>query len=178
LPLGRIEEALRQLRSAEELDSASHETHYVLNVALRAAGRFEEAEHHCENAAENDRQRSTCWAQRLLSQGNPEQAIRTLETEWSGHLLEAGAARLGVAYARAGRRPDAERVAAFMPRPLEKATIFAALGDKDRTFEALNQMVPLGPIRMGRDVLIRPEFAFLRGDPRLKVLRRKVGLPE
>jgi len=85
---------------------------------------------------------------------------------------------LGIAYAEAGRRQDAERVAAIVPRPLAKAAIFAALGDKERTFEALDRMVPLGPVRIGRDVLISPRFALLRGDPRLTALRRKVGLPE
>ena len=97
---------------------------------------------------------------------------------WGGHLLETGAQVVGVAYARAGRRNDAERTAALMPRPAGKAQIYAALGDKDRTFEELDRMVPMGPARIGRDMLIVPDFAFLRGDPRLKVLRRKVGLPE
>jgi len=50
--------------------------------------------------------------------------------------------------AKTGRREDAERVAAIVPRPLAKAVIFAALGDKDRTFEALDRVVPLGPVRM------------------------------
>jgi len=31
---------------------------------------------------------------------------------------------------------------------------------------------------MGREVIHMPEFALLRGDPRLKVVRQKVGLPE
>ena len=53
--------------------------------------------------------------------------------------------------------------------PLAKAAIFAALGDKDRTFAALDRVVPLGPIRIGREVLIAPGFALLRGDPRLNV---------
>jgi len=39
-------------------------------------------------------------------------------------------------------------------------------------------MVPFGPARIGREFLISPNFAFLRGDPRLKMLRKKVGLPE
>ncbi len=178
LPLGRIEEALRQLRIAEELDPLSPAVHSFLRVALRSAGRFDEADAHCPKAAVNDQQKSQCVAQALLREGKTDEGIRILEAWWSGNLLGTGARVLGVAYAKAGRRTDAERVAAVVPRPLSKAAIFAALRDKDRTFEALDRMVPLGPVRMGRDVLISPEFALLRGDPRLNALRRKVGLPE
>jgi hypothetical protein len=39
-------------------------------------------------------------------------------------------------------------------------------------------MVSMGPTRIGTDFLIFPNFAFLRGDPRLQALRKKVGLPE
>jgi hypothetical protein len=88
-----------------------------------------------------------------------------------------GAHSLGVAYARAGRRVDAERVAAAAPRPASKGMIFAALGDRERTLKTLELMVPMGPTRVGRD-LIAPEYAFLRGDPQLNALRRRVGLPE
>jgi tetratricopeptide (TPR) repeat protein len=177
LPLGRIDEAIRELRIAEESDTASLDTHYGLYLAFRAKGRFEEAESYCHKAAENDQQLSGCWADTLLRQGKADDAIRALETGWNGHLLKMGAQALGEAYARAGRRKDAERLAALSPRPAGKAQIFAALGDKDRTFEFLEQMVPMGPTRVGRD-LISPEFAFIRGDPRLSALRKSVGLPE
>ena len=62
-------------------------------------------------------------------------------------------------------------------RPIEQAGIFMALGDKERAFEALERAIPLGPVRLGR-TLTSPEFAPLRGDPRVKALRKKVGLPE
>jgi hypothetical protein len=55
--------------------------------------------------------------------------------------------------------------------------IFAGLGDKKRTLEALERMAVVGPVRMG-SILSNPELALLRGDPRLKALREKVGLPE
>ena len=55
--------------------------------------------------------------------------------------------------------------------------IYAGLGDKDRTLEALQRMTALGPARIGR-ALTYPEFAFLRGDGRLKEIRKKAGLPE
>jgi tetratricopeptide (TPR) repeat protein len=178
LPLGRIEEAIQELRIAEGSDPSSAGVHSALSIALRAAGRVDEADTHCRRAAANDQQRSVCWAQTLWLQGKSDEAVQILVGTWGGHLLETGAQVLGVAYARAGRRDDAERIAALMPRPAGKAQIYATLGDKDRTFEELDRMVPMGPARIGRDMLISPDFAFLRGDTRLKALRTKVGLPE
>ena len=177
LPLGRFQDAINQLRTAEMLDPGFVDTHHSLAVALTAIGKFEDAEFHCLKAAENDRQMSGCWAERLYHQGNSEEAIRVLETVWSGHLLKFGAQVLGVADARAGRREEAERIAALVPQFGSKARIFAALGDKDRTLEILNEWAPAGPTRIGRE-LLAPEYAFLRGDARLNALRKKIGLPE
>jgi hypothetical protein len=79
---------------------------------------------------------------------------------------------------RAGLRDEAEKYAASVAgNPFQQALTFAGLGDKERTLEALDRMTMLGPFRIGR-ALTFPEFALLRGDPRLKALRRKVGLPE
>ena len=55
--------------------------------------------------------------------------------------------------------------------------IYAGLGDKERALEGLDRMAVVGPVRMG-SILSNPELALLRGDPRLKALRKKVGLPE
>ena len=178
LPLDRVEEAIRELRAVEELDPLASQTHTLLSAALRSAGRFDEAFFHCQKGSETDQLRASCWADSLQRQGKSDEAVRILEPIWRGHLLEPGAQILGVAYARAGRREEAERIAEGLPRLGSKAQIFAALGDKDRTFELLAQMIPMGPARIGRDFLLSQNFAFLRGDPRLKALRKKVGLPE
>ena len=85
---------------------------------------------------------------------------------------------LGYAYARSGHREEAEQMAATSTYPNEKAMIFAGLGDKERTFEALDQMAIVGPQRIGQ-YLNFPEVALLlRGDSRLKPFRKKVGLPD
>ena len=86
---------------------------------------------------------------------------------------------LGYAYARAGRREEAENLATTIPprNPFNQALIFAGLGDKDRTFEALDRAARAGPFRIGR-ALTWPELSLLRGDPRVNALRKKVGLPE
>ena len=94
-----------------------------------------------------------------------------------GDLSASGSGILGRAYALAGRREDAERIGTAQWRPIPQAGIFIALGDKNRAIEALERAIPLGPVRLGR-ALTDPEFASLRGDPRVKSLRRKIGLPE
>jgi tetratricopeptide (TPR) repeat protein len=177
LPVGRIDEAIGHLRASQALNTGSPQTHHALMLALRAAGRFADSEFHCQASAVNDQQMSECWAETYFRQEKVPDAVRVLEEQWANRLMALGAQSLGVAYARAGRRGDAERVAAAVPRPANKGRIFAALADKDRTLDALQQMVPMGPTRLGRE-LIAPEYAFLRGDPRLSVLRRRVGLPE
>jgi hypothetical protein len=77
---------------------------------------------------------------------------------------------LAFAYAKAGRREDAETLAATAPArypnrrgPFQYALAFAGLGDRDRTIERLQQMADVGPVRMGF-TLNSPEFAFLEGD--------------
>ena len=54
--------------------------------------------------------------------------------------------------------------------------IYAALGDKDRAFEALERMAVVEPQRVPT-MLVYPEMAVLRGDPRLTALRERFGLP-
>ena len=106
-----------------------------------------------------------------MGQGRIDEAIQILSTYKNPRYL-------GYAYGRAGRREEAEKLAAAVaPNAFSQALIYAGLGDKDRTLEALDRVAALGAVRIGR-ALNSPEFALLRGDPRVKVLRKKVGLPE
>ncbi len=168
LPLGRIEEGVHEMRTAAKADPLSSTVLSALGSVLLSAGRYEEAANHCEKAAD-----TRCLGRARLEQGRIEEASK---------LLAEGAnpnpQYLGYAYGRAGRREEAERfAAAAAPNAFTQALTFAGLGDKDRTLEALHRLASLGAVRVGR-ALNSPEFALLRGDPRVKVLRRKVGLPE
>jgi hypothetical protein len=60
--------------------------------------------------------------------------------------------------------------------PFNQAVIFAGLGDKERALEAMERGATAGPFRVGRQ-LTWPELALIRGDPRMKALCKKVGLP-
>jgi hypothetical protein len=85
--------------------------------------------------------------------------------------------QLAKAYVMMSRRADAEALLAEpnnSPYPL--ATIYSALGDTDRAFEALDQLAAVQQHQVGK-ILTSPEMAVLRGDPRLTALRKRFGLP-
>jgi TolB-like protein len=170
--LGRVEEALNQLRIAEKNDPLSTRLQFDLGWLLISAGRYDEAARSCNRLPGDYPNRGMCLGRALLFQGRTEEAIRIFKID------QADRAYLGYAYARSGRREDAEKLAIDVsPRPVQQAVIFAGLGDKERTLEALDRTAVVGPIRMGW-ILSLPELGLLRDDPRLKALRKKVGLPE
>jgi len=175
MPLGRIQEAMQLLRKAEKNDPVAPQLHSILANALIVAGRYDEAVEQCMNLPADFPYRSIWLARARLGQGRIQEAIQILVDR-----IEQGAdgpdikGFLGYAYGRAGRRDEAEKLAADQ-RPYAQALTFAGLGDKERTLDALERMAILGPVRLGRD-LTYPEFDLVRGDPRLKALRKKVGL--
>src|SRR5262245_23295947 len=178
MPLGRIQEAVQLLRKAEKNDPVAPQLHSVLANALIAAGRYDEAVEQCMKLPADFPGGSIWLARARLGQGRIQEAIQILVDR-----IEQGANSpdikgfLGYAYGRAGRRDEAEKLATADQRPYTQALTFAGLGDKQRTLDALERMATLGPVRLGRD-LTYPEFDLVRGDPRLKALRMRLGLPE
>jgi serine/threonine-protein kinase len=166
LPLGRIDEGVRQMRIAEKRDPVSPYVQEILAWVLISSGRYEEAANHCQKAIRG----TELLGRARLGQGRIDEAIQILST--GPDLIY-----LGYAYGRAGRREEAEKLAAVAPGAWSQALTYAGLGDKDRTLEALDRMSGLGAVRIGR-ALNSPEFSLLRGDPRVSALRKKVGLPQ
>ncbi len=170
--LGRVEEALHQLRIVEKNDPLSPQLQFDLGWSLISAGRYEEAAGYCSKLPAGHPSRNMCLGRALVGQRKTEEAIRIFTK--SNARSERGF--LGYAYALSGRREEAQKLLVGLP-PVQQAVIFAGLGDKDRTLEALGRTTRVGPVRLG-SVLSLPELALLRGDPRLKALRKNVGLPE
>jgi tetratricopeptide (TPR) repeat protein len=150
--VGRHAEALRLLHAAEKADPLSTDVRLTTARVLIAASRYDEAAEYCERLPA----RSQCLSRVRSGQGRFGETIHLLE-----HLPELS---------------NNPQTRGFLGYANEQALIFAGLGDKDRTFDALDRMAPLGPQRIGL-YLDYPELALLRGDPRLKVFRSKVGLP-
>jgi TolB-like protein/Tfp pilus assembly protein PilF len=181
LPLERMEEALQQAHAAEKADPLSPWMHSYVAYILTSAGRYDEAARICEKLPADYAFKSHCLGRARLGQGRFGEAIQIFETALNRGFPPADEMRgeLGYCYGRAGRRQDAEKLAAATSSrtPFNQALIFAGLGDKDRTLEALDRAAAAGPFRIGR-ALTWPEMSLLRGDPRLQALRKKVGLPE
>ena len=165
-PLGRMDAAIQQLRAAEKADPLSQPLQFVYADVLLAAGRYEEAAGHCQKSSDV----TECQGRVLLAEGRIHDAIKSLGSAPNTRYL-------GYAYGRAGRREEVEKLAAVSRGALQQVLIYAGLGDKDGTLNALDRMTELGPVRVGL-TLAGPELGFLRGDPRVKALRKKAGLPE
>lgn len=176
-PLGRLKEAIQEARIEVRLDPLSPKAHYSLASTLISASRYDEAAKHCEMLPADFASATDCLGRARLGQGRAAEALCLLETanDW-GYLAYA--------YAKTGRRKEFEELLEKAPLAypkrrgvLQYALVYAGMNDEERTIDSLERGAGVGPVRIGF-MLTEPEFAFVRANPRVKALRKKVGLPE
>jgi eukaryotic-like serine/threonine-protein kinase len=179
LPLGKSRKALQLLEAALTTDPLSLDVRRELAMAQIIVGRYDDAIANLRRVLAVDPEFPSARLQltrALTFSGRPAEAVAFWKSrpesqgDWQRWLAHA--------YVRCGRRADAERLLELRKNehPYRQALVYAALGDKDRTFEALNRAADILPQRTVL-VLVYPEMALLRGDPRLDALRRKFKLP-
>ncbi len=177
LPQGHAAKALDVLAGARQMDPLSLAVKREVARAQFASGRYEEAIVNLRQviAADPDfTYAANVLARALTFAGRPEEAIalwnsRPHPADWERWLMPA--------YVKLGRRADVDRLLS-QPKnahPYRQALNYAALGDKDRTFEALSRAADIAPVRTAA-VLAYPEMSLLRGDPRLDQLRKRFNL--
>jgi len=176
-PLERTDQAIQELRLAQKTDPLSNELLRSLCYVLPSAGRFEEAANDCERLPSDSPFRAGYLGRARFLQGRTGEAIQILESAFQAGVTPGSEVRafLGYAYARSGRRDDAEKIA-IGTNPFNQAVIFAGLGDRERALEAMERSDAAGPFRVGRQ-LTWPELAMIRGDARMTALRKRVRLP-
>ncbi len=179
LPLGRLDQAIRQLRIAEKSDPLSPEVQFWLGDALADLGRDNEAATICEKPIPGGPSQQ-CVFRARVHQGRASEVIQIYEAD---PTRRRAGAPLGCALASVGRRKEAEEVAAnsaINPGAVSEAQIFACLGDKERVSETLERRAADGPIRIGwvLNRVYSENPGLFRDDPRLKALRKRVGLPD
>lgn len=176
LPLGKLDEAEQLLTRALEIDPLSLAVRRELALLQIIAGRYDEAVANLQRvlAADPDFTFADLLLARALTfSGRLAEAWPVWETKkeqpgwqfWMAH-----------AYVMSGQRTEVERMTAIHTHPYRLAVLYAALGDNDRAFDALNRAADLLPHRVAL-LLVYPEMAPLRGDPRFNALRKKLNLP-
>ena len=174
-PLGSRDEAERLLQIALKKDPLSLDVLRELGHVQFEQGRYEDAIRTFQRVRAVDPEllpAAPHFARALMWAGRLSEALPLLEEHEPGTQQF-----LAQAYVLAGRRADAETLAAAnRGYPFREAIIYAALRDKDRAFEALERMRVSEPQRLPI-VLVQPELERLRGDPRFKALQKTLKLP-
>jgi len=175
-PLGRLREAEKEMYKSLELDPLSSAAINYMNMVLLSDRRDDEVMENSLRALKTDPENygaRQSYARALVQKGRLSEGIAILEK-----LGVGSESFLGYAYAKAGRRADAEQIAIkYKTWPWLQAIVYAGLGDKDRAIEGLEDMAAIRDPRFGSYPRY-PELVLLRGDSRLNEIRRTVGLPE
>jgi TolB-like protein/DNA-binding winged helix-turn-helix (wHTH) protein/Flp pilus assembly protein TadD len=185
--VNRYDEAIAEMKKAENLDPLSLIIQSDLAELLVIAHNYDEAIAQSQKAIEMDPHFAMAHnqlAQAYLQKKMFEPAVAQLQTAVQ---LSDGSptcvANLGRAYAASGKKSEAlqqltelkSHSNATYSHGSEIATVYAALGDFDQAFLWLQKAFDE---RFNPGVLMRPGFDPLRSDPRFQQIVRRVGLPQ
>jgi len=184
---GRLDQALLEIKKAQQLDPLSLGINKDFAVILLYARDYDKAMEQCRKTLEIEPHfgvMSTYIAQIYeLKQKYPE-AIAELEKAHAADPEDSEITyALGQAYALIGKKDEALKISnelnqpakqnVFLPK--EAAYLYALLGDKEQAVTTLqkaaeNHYLPVAEVKMD------PRFAELRKDARVVELLRKIGL--
>ena len=185
--VGRTEEAIAELRQAQELDPLSVVIGTDLAKRLCFAGKYDEGMERFRKLLEIDP--DFVQAHYYLSQvyglrGMYPEAIAEVQKIRSPDAVRFVTGQLGYIYARQGRRREALEVVDELQRrskqtyidPWYIAHIYVALGEKDLALAWLEKAYEQhSPAMLG--LKADPSYAPIRSDARFIDLMRRVGLP-
>ena len=184
--LGRYDEAIAEMRKAENLDPLSLIINADLAELLVLAHSYDESIRQSRKTIEMDPNFALAHnqlAQAYLQKHMYEEAVAELQ---KAVQLSGGSptciANLARAYVASGKRSEAIKLLSDLKKrsnpgysnASEIAMIYASLGDTD---QAMNWLEKGYEERFNPGVLLRPGFDPLRSDPRFQNLVHRIGLP-
>jgi TolB-like protein/DNA-binding winged helix-turn-helix (wHTH) protein/Flp pilus assembly protein TadD len=184
--LGRYDEAIAEMRKAQNLDPLSLIINADLAEVLVLAHSYEESIQQSRKTIEMDPNFALAHnqlAQAYLQKHMYDEAVAELQqaVKLSGNSPTC-MANLARAYVASGKRNEAVKLLGDLKKrsnpgysnASEIAMIYASLGDTD---QAMNWLEKGFEERFNPGVLLRPGFDPLRSDPRFENLLRRIGLP-
>jgi tetratricopeptide (TPR) repeat protein len=184
--LGRYEEAITEMKKAENLDPLSLIINADLAELLVLAHSYDESIRQSRKTIEMDPDFALAHnqlAQAYLQKHMYDEAVAEMQkaVQFSGESPTC-IANLARAYVAAGKRSEAVELLSDLKKrsntgysnAAEIAMIYASLGDTD---QAMNWLDKGYEERFNPGVLLRPGFDPLRSDSRFQTLVRRVGLP-
>jgi len=189
---GRADEGVRETRLGVELDPLNAHLSNLHGMALRYARRYDEAIEYHQRAIELNPALAEAYYHvgfAYLFKGmyrealaHADTAARLDSTRFGIHPTASSWPPLvAIIYGRQGRRAEALAILREHEQrfPLEwtpRAYIYAALGDRERTLEALDHMVEPGVFWPMGPNLGSAHWDLVRSDPRFQLLLKKTGL--
>ena len=187
LKMGRVDEALAELKRAREIDPLSLIIYFVLAKAYLDLGRYEEAREQCEKALEIDPNFGPIhFFIGLLNEdkGDYKKAVPAYQKamKLTGGLSLVGG-RLGYTYGMSGETDKAEKILRELKEKRKEkyvssyfiALIYLGLGETDKAFEWLETAFEERDFWL-TNITSFPEFDHLCSDRRLTYLLKKIGL--
>jgi TolB-like protein/Tfp pilus assembly protein PilF len=186
MAMGKLDQAAAEFKVAQSLNPLSLNVNSNAAFGYLCTGRYDEALEQARKTIELD---PNYWAGYMTlglayerKRQYPE-AIAALEKARSLDNNPDNLGYLGYVYGVSGRTAEAQKLLDEMKRPTPGsyvsagaiASVYAGLGDKDKTFEWLNKALEE---HSGAIVNVDPPFQNLRSDPRFKELLKKLNLPE
>src|SRR5246127_467996 len=184
--LGRFDEAIAEMRKAENLDPLSLIINADLAELLVIAHSYDESKRQSRRTIEMDPNFALAHnqlAQAYLQEHMYAEAVAELQkaVRLSGDSPTC-IASLARSYAASGKRSEAVKLLSELKKrsipsysdASEISVIYAALGDKD---QAMNWLEKAFEEHFNPSVLLRPGFDPLRLDPRFEDLERRIGFP-
>ncbi len=184
--LGRFDEALREIKMAQELDPLR--TGLVGNEGsiYYLARQYDEAvvkkQIHVSSAAENPFAHLGL-ANAYVAKGRYAKAFLSYQMSIKLEETTSALIYMGRLYALTGRRAEATAILEKLNTtekyvsPTELAILYAALGDREKAFVSLEKAYTGRDFKLN-DLKVEPAYDPLREDPRFQELLKKVGFPQ
>ena len=186
--MARIDEAIKEIKSALELDPISLLTNKLVGWVFNFARQYDQAIETLKNAIEMDpdfRGLHFQLGKAFLGKAMYQEAIAKFrESEsrsggWNPHAESY----IGIAYAQMGNRDEAQRILNDLLRrskeiyvpPFMLARLYFGLGEDDRGFEWLDRAYEKHDTMLA-SVKVHPVLDTVRSDPRYIALLKKMNL--